>query len=748
MNLTLDEVLQKGIEAHKAGKVQEADHYYTAIIKYQPKHPGANHNMGVLAVGVGKLEQAIPFFKIALEANPNVAQFWLSYIDALIRLDRMADAKAVFDKAISKGAKGDGFDQLASRLGRVGRIESKKEKHKDNPTRSNILDELKLDKALKLANKKEKEGLSEEAKKIYQDILNKFPKNKKAIVSLRGLSDGSIGKASKVQDPPQGQQQLIISLYNQGKPQQLLKQVKTLLQQFPNSVFLYNVKGAAHRGLGQLDLAIDSYKKAVSIMPDYAEAYLNMGVARKEQGKLNEAINAYTRALSLKPDYAEAYLNMGVARKEQGKLNEAINAYTRALSLKPDYAEAYNNSGVIFKEQGKLDEAINAYTSALSLKPDYTGAYNNMGNALQEQGKLGEAINAYTRALSLKPDYAEAYYNMGTTLNEQGKLDEAIKAYSKALSLKSDYAAAYNNMGNALQAQGRLEMGIDAYKKALSINPDYAEVWNNLYFPLQAMKSKINSDKNLNAFYPTGINSNNGKIQLGILDYRLHNGQEDGRIYLDTALHNLSNAERISIKNPTFDQNTLEKAEKLPDKMFALVHFGRSGTGLIHSLIDGHPEVSTLPSIYFSEYFDHSNWVKLISDGWDGMIDQFISTYEVLFDASSSVPVETKSKELLKNIGVKDGMANVGEQKNEVLKVDKVLFKEKLKRLMTSYSELDAYLFFKLVHRAFDTAINDNNSKNLIFYHIHNPDVYAKLNFIRSAPENKWIMMVREPYKA
>ena len=56
MELTLDQALQRGIDAHKAGKAQEADRYYTAILKTQPKHPDANHNMGVLAVGVGKME--------------------------------------------------------------------------------------------------------------------------------------------------------------------------------------------------------------------------------------------------------------------------------------------------------------------------------------------------------------------------------------------------------------------------------------------------------------------------------------------------------------------------------------------------------------------------------------------------------------------------------------------------------------------------------------------------------------------
>ena len=238
--LSLEQALQKGIEAHKAGKVKEADQYYTAILQAQPKHPDANHNMGVLAVGVGKVDQALPFLKTALEANPSVEQFWLSYIDALIKLDKLADAKAVLDQAKSTGVKGDAFDQIENRLN-TSSAKVKNQIQKDIPTQPNILDELTLDKALKLANKKVKDGLSEDAKKIYQDILTKFPKNKKALDGLKRLSDGSAGKASKAQEPSQNQQKSVINLYNQGKLQQALDQTKTLLQQFPNSIFLYNI---------------------------------------------------------------------------------------------------------------------------------------------------------------------------------------------------------------------------------------------------------------------------------------------------------------------------------------------------------------------------------------------------------------------------------------------------------------------------------------------------------------------------
>ncbi len=351
MELTLDQALQRGIEAHKAGKAQEADRYYTAILKANPKHSDANHNMGVLAVGIGRVETALPFFRTALEVNSSIAQYWLSYIDALIKLNRLADATAVLEQAKSKGAKGGGFDKLEQMLAGKGEIKE----------------------------------------------VNVTSKNLK--------------------EPPKEQVRLLIDLYTKGQYQETLKLASKLLKQFPDSVNVYNIIGAA----------------------------------KQDQGKLEEAIEAYNKALLLKPDFADAYNNMGTALKDQGKMEEAIEAYKKALVTKPHFSEAHNNMGNALQDQGKLDEAIEAYSKAISVNSNYAEPYNNLGNALKDQAKLDEAIEAYNKALSIKPDYAEAYYNMGNALKNQGKLEEAIEAYTKALAIKPDYAESWNNMGNVLK---------------------------------------------------------------------------------------------------------------------------------------------------------------------------------------------------------------------------------------------------------------------------------------------------------
>ena len=444
MELTLNQALQKGIEAHKAGQVEKADQLYTAILQAQPKHPDANHNMGLLATGVGKVTEALTFFKTALEASPGTAQFWLSYIDALIRLERLEDAKSVLDQATKKGGKGDHFDKLKRQLESIEPTVLRALENQDPPK----------DQLQSLMNYYHQGQFRQALDKVSQ-LLKEFP-NSVVLYNLSGVASAGLGKLN-----------IAIEAYNQAI---------SLKPAYADA--FYNM-GIAFQGQGKLKEATEAYKRAVDIKPNYVMAHNNLGNVLQEQEKLEEAIKAYHTAISLKPDYVDVYYNLGNALKEQGKLEEAIAAYNKTLVIKPDYTDAYSNMSTVLKEQGKLDEAIEACSKALEIQPGYADAYYNMGAVLQEQGKLDEAIEAFKKVLDIKPDSVDTYNNLGNALKDQGKLVGAIKSFNKAISIKPDYADAYNNMGITLQEQGKLEQAVEAYNQALIIKPDYAEAYNN-----------------------------------------------------------------------------------------------------------------------------------------------------------------------------------------------------------------------------------------------------------------------------
>ena len=120
MELTIEQALQQGVAAHKEGKLQDAERLYRAILQSQPAHPDANHNLGVLAVSVNKADAALPLFKTALEANPKIEQFWLSYIDALIKEQHFENAKKVLEKGKKQGVAGEKLN-VPKKLSHVGK---------------------------------------------------------------------------------------------------------------------------------------------------------------------------------------------------------------------------------------------------------------------------------------------------------------------------------------------------------------------------------------------------------------------------------------------------------------------------------------------------------------------------------------------------------------------------------------------------------------------------------------------------
>ena len=103
MELTIEQALQQGVTAHREGKLQDAERLYRAILQSQPAHPDANHNLGILAVSMNKADSALPLFKAALEANPKIEQFWLSYIDGLIKTEKFNAAKQILADAQQAG---------------------------------------------------------------------------------------------------------------------------------------------------------------------------------------------------------------------------------------------------------------------------------------------------------------------------------------------------------------------------------------------------------------------------------------------------------------------------------------------------------------------------------------------------------------------------------------------------------------------------------------------------------------------
>jgi predicted TPR repeat methyltransferase len=345
MELTIEQALQQGVAAHREGKLQEAERLYRAILQSQPAHPDANHNLGVLAVSVNKAEAALPLFKTALEANPKIEQFWLSYIDALIKEKQFENAKQVFEQAKIQGVAEEKLNILEAQLTPTVQVNEPK-----------------------LAAQNKSLTLSQKRKKLSE-------KKKRKKATKQNL---------KVNNPSQQQLSSLLEYYQNGRFDDAEKLAVSVTQEFSKHQFAWKVLGAVLKQTGRITDSLTPMQKSVQLAPQDAEAHSNLGVTLQELGRLDEALASYTQATALKPDYAEAHSNLGITLKELGRLDEAEASYAKAIALKPDFAAAHSNLGNTLKELGRLDEAEASLKQAIALKPDYSSAKHMLAALIGE----------------------------------------------------------------------------------------------------------------------------------------------------------------------------------------------------------------------------------------------------------------------------------------------------------------------------------------------------------------------------
>jgi len=104
-----------------------------------------------------------------------------------------------------------------------------------------------------------------------------------------------------------------------------------------------NLLGAIYYRQGKYREAQEHLARACAAPGATPEMFNNLGAALKSLGDEQGAMNAWRRALGLDPDYADALNNLGVVYRAHGQSQKAIETLQRAVALKPELAEAQAN---------------------------------------------------------------------------------------------------------------------------------------------------------------------------------------------------------------------------------------------------------------------------------------------------------------------------------------------------------------------------------------------------------------------
>jgi len=490
----------------------------------------------------------------------------------------------------------------------------------------------------------------------------------------------------------------IIALYSNGQYQEAIDTIKDLTKIFPDDSLLCNIMGACYAGLGQLALAVKSYKKAISIDPEYAKAHYNLGDAYHHQNKHKESIKSYKKSLEIDPEYAEAYNNLGNIYRESGEYNQAVRSYEKALIIKSNFFEANYGLGLTFYELGEIESMINHLERAVSIHPNLAEAHNFLGVAYNELGQLDDAVESYLKALDKNPNFSEVYNNLGNAYTELGQLDEAIESYLKALDLNPDYPALHNNLGNAYKELGQLDNALKSYRNALIHNPDNADSHNyigNVFGELEELDEAVKSYKMAISINP---------------DYA-------------EAHNNLGNAFRDSERSEEAIKSFEKAVEINPDFAIAYNNLGNllKDLGRLDDAVESFKK-----SIKISDNFAevHNNYGNILADL--GRLDDSINTF------NKAIEIDPNFAEAYNNLGnVFKGLNRINESVQSYKKAIEIdpNFAEAYNNLGNVLT-MDTSLLNQAV-KSFEKAVEINPDFAIAYNNLGN--AYKDLNYLNEA---------------
>ncbi|UCC94658.1 MAG: tetratricopeptide repeat protein [Candidatus Omnitrophota bacterium] len=225
-----------------------------------------------------------------------------------------------------------------------------------------------------------------------------------------------------------------------------------------SDILSYNL-GLCSYKKGNFSEAIEYYKDALKITPEFGEALFNIGMSYREIDKRIEAFmhifkskrifqhgaqNEYTQRAeqileSLRKDpqtdtssLAEKLLEEGSQCFKDGELEKALSYMHESITVNPTYAEAHFRLGTIYADQEYFPRALKCFIQATELDPKHLKAYINLGSTCGELKKYKEALDAYQRALEIDKENPKIYYNIGMVCLATGAKDKARQFFKKA----------------------------------------------------------------------------------------------------------------------------------------------------------------------------------------------------------------------------------------------------------------------------------------------------------------------------
>jgi len=225
--------------------------------------------------------------------------------------------------------------------------------------------------------------------------------------------------------------------------------------------------GNAQYAVGDYKEAINTYRLLLARKPDEPTALAFMNIALRKSGDLDGAIEGWRRFLQKQPDIARAKVHLAEAEQTRA----AIVRQKAAAEADPNSAAEQIKLGELLRTQPDLEGAVLAFKAALASRPDDLSIRMSLGAVLRDMGRLREAIEQYTAATHDEALGPLASHNLAYCAHKLGDSRMEVTAWRAALGMNPRDAYAYRSYLAALSRTGEAAEEGRLLTRAIQENP-------------------------------------------------------------------------------------------------------------------------------------------------------------------------------------------------------------------------------------------------------------------------------------
>lgn len=209
-------------------------------------------------------------------------------------------------------------------------------------------------------------------------------------------------------------------------------------------------------------------EKLVAAYPNDERAHFTLGGFYFGQQDFTQAINHYKRATELAPQYSTAFNILGYAYRQNEAYGDAENAFKKYVELIPNDPNPYDSYAELLLKMGRFDEAITQYNKALSINSNFINSHFGIAAALAYKGKTADAqaeLQKMAQKARTDGERRTALFGQMVVAIDSGKLDQALAEVEKqyAIAQKNNDAAA---MAGDLQLKANILLEMGKYDEA------------------------------------------------------------------------------------------------------------------------------------------------------------------------------------------------------------------------------------------------------------------------------------------